>query len=337
LRCGIHWEVKATITNYTMKRLQLLAAIILLVCAVPLQAQKHIAFKLVQQFEFPFNTEVNGDKFGGISAIQFFNKDSIVLVSDHNADGFSYAFTMNSAYKLLHAKKFYGVESVECIRYSNHLHKLFYAYEKYKTTGVGYIEDGKPIDFFTEAIPSENTSNNRGIEGITFTSDNSLWVAFEAGGSKTCESSTIPFYRFSLQNGKYSADRKTVYEYPFSRCSCSNGKFNGSFGNGVSEILAFNSDANKILVLERCFSGFSANLKLYLATVPKEGKLLQKELVFDFNANATFDKQNKNYSPDNLEAMTWGEMENGMRTLYIASDNNFNILQRNQVVKLVEE
>ncbi len=305
---------------------------------MPAYSQKKLSFKLEKQAIIPRDSsKEKGKKFGGISAIEYFNEDSILVVSDHDADGYSYIFTINTYNRVLAVNRFYDLQCIEAIRYNKRMHKLFYAFEKGKSTGVGYIEDEKPVTIFTEPIPSANTTTNRGIEGITFSKDNSLWVSFESGGSKDCENSTIPFYRFKPTGKNYAAGKKTVYEYPFVRCSCSRGNFNGALGNGVSEILAFKDDPNKMLVLERCFNGFQLHVLLYLVTVPKTGRKLKKELVFNFNKDNILDEIRNHFIPDNLEGMTWGKNENGKRTLYLISDNNFNMLQRNQVVKLIEE
>ncbi len=304
----------------------------------PAQAQKKLSFKLEKQAIIPRDSsKEKGKKFGGISGMEYFSEDSVLMVSDHDADGYSYIFTTNTYNKILAAHRFYDLQGIEAIRYNKRLNKLFYAFEKGKSTGVGYIEGGKAVTFYSEPIPSANTTSNRGIEGITFGKDNSLWVSFESGGSKDCENGTIPFFRFKPKGKNYDPNKKTVYDYPFVRCSCSRGNFNGALGNGVSEILAFKDDPNKLLVLERCFNGFQLHVQLYLVTVPKTGTTLRKELVFNFNQDSIIDEIRNHFIPDNLEGMAWGKTENGKRTLYLVSDNNFNMLQRNQVIKLKEE
>ncbi len=317
-----------------------LAVAILMYCiGIPnVTAQNKIAFRLAKNTTLPHDSNATKAKrLGGISGIEYFSNDSMLLVSDHDGDGYSYAFTMNTASKITGASRFYGLKGVEAIRYNRFTKQLFYSFEKNKTTGVGYIEKGKAVELFSEPIPSANSTNNRGVEGIAIASDGSLWAAFESGGSTECDNSSLPFYRYPLHKGQYDTAKRTTYEYPFSRCSCSHGIFNGMMGNGVSEILAFKDDPNKLLVLERCFSGFQVHVLLFLATIPPTGNKIQKELLFNFNSNSKFDAANKSFAPDNLEGMAWGPLENGKRTLYMVSDNNYNYFQKNQVVKLVEE
>ena len=301
-------------------------------------AQNNLSFRLEKNITIPHDSNATkANRFGGISAIEYFNNDSLLVVSDHDGDGYSYMFTMDAWGRKRTASRFYNVKGVESIRYNRTMKKLFYSFENNKSTGVGYIDKGKAVELFSEPIPSANASNNRGAEGIAIASDNSLWVSFEAGGSTLCQNDSIPFYRYKPHNGKYDNNHRTTYQYPFNRCSCSHGVFNGIMGNGVSEILAFKDNPDKLLVLERCFNGFQIHVLLYMVTLPKNGKLLEKELVFNFNSNAKFDSANKNYTPDNLEGMCWGAVENGKRTLYLVSDNNYRFFQKNQMVKLIEE
>ncbi|WP_162903112.1 esterase-like activity of phytase family protein [Taibaiella koreensis] len=322
-----------------------------------LWAQTSFKFELIEQKEFSEYVDAAcKEKFGGISAIEMIpdavapgnpehkagRQSSLYLVSDHypnrrsaGVTQYSYSFRIDAADKVYEPSVFFGQNSVESVRYNEQSGKLFYSYEGDDNTGIGYIESGKGHILFEEPIPSDN----RGIEGITFTSDNRLWAVCESGDQQSC-GYTVPFYCFppdSSTNGAYDIKARTEYQYPFDKCSCLDAGcgFNGSIGNGISEILALQGRKDKILVLERCFEGKAAHVRLFLATVTAGSRILTKQLVFDFNDNATFSAKDKAFTPDNLEGMAWGSAENGNPVLYLVSDNNFNpSRQRNQIVKL---
>jgi hypothetical protein len=113
--------------------------------------------------------------------------------------------------------------------------------------------------------------------------------------------------------------------------------------NGISEILAL--DDHRLLVLER--SGvkgadgrYSYHIRLYLADVAKArdvskmGSLLatavrpvEKRLLLNFDSLGI--------RIDNLEAMAWGPRQaDGARTLVLASDDNYDAKQINQILVL---
>jgi hypothetical protein len=326
-------------------------------------SQNKISFKLIDQREIQVEPNSITRFYGGISGIEYMN-DSVIakgvmrwgkpnvsvanhnvllMVSDYNpAEKKSHAFQVESDYVVTAFSDFFGLRSIECIRYNKTLDELFYSYEEKSITGVASIKmDGrgmKDYELIEDSIPSKNTSENRGIEGIAFTNDNNLWLAFEAGGNTECVTESIPFlcYKLDTVTMTYDKNNFTQYEYPFNRCQCmaDTQHFNGWIGNGVSEILGMKNDPNQLLVLERCFNGTKGSVKLFLATVNMETHQLSKELVFDFNDNSSFDAKDRDFSPDNLEAMTWGDDEDGHAVLYLASDNNFSKKQKNQLVKL---
>ena len=277
--------------------------------------------------------------FGGISGIEYLaDKGVTLMVSDKDEHrGPSHAFIMyreDSIRELI--TDFPGIgnyndiqlKEIESFRYNKKQRKFYFSYES-DHTGVGSIEAGnKEKIVFTEDLPS----SNRGIEGIAFTSNNDLWAAEESGKGTLCDKDLYTtFYKFSPGKDGYNGQHATQFTYPLNRCSCSGGKsFNGRIGNGVSEILAF--DANKLLVLERCWDGGSngSNVMLYLATINEKNKTLTKQLLVDVNAILNGKKV------DNLEGMTWGKPIKGQRTLYLVSDDNFNSKQVTQFIILRE-
>ncbi len=321
------------------------------------RAQTGFRFELIAQSEFrDFADTACREKFGGISAIEMM-PDAVApgslhdrsgrgarlyLISDHYPNRrkagikqYSYCFPMDTAGKVYCPAVFFGQNSVESVRYNEQFGKVFYSYEGDDRTGIGFITSDTGHILFEQSLPSDN----RGIEAITFTADNCLWAVCESGDKQSGDPA-ISFYRFPPDpRGKrlYDTSARVDYQYPFDKCSCMDAdcNFNGSIGNGISEILALKNRKDSILVLERCFDGKAAHVRLFLATVQAGSRVLTKQLVFDFNNNSTFSAKDKAYAPDNLEGMAWGPEEQGYPVLYLVSDDNFNpARQRSQIVRL---
>lgn len=305
---------------------------VVLAFAWPLGLQAQLSFSLAKCITLPKSGSRAQGTLGGISGMQYREDGNLLLVSDKDRDGYSYGFTVDTNGNVLHSQRWYNLQNVECVR-TNKRGRYYYSFEGNSNTGVGFIDKGQPKIVFSEDIPGDHATFNRGIEGITFTADGCLWVAFEAGGGTDCAAKTLPFYQLQPKNGKFYTANKKVFHYSFDRCGCAS-RFNGTIGNGVTEILSVPGQANKLLVLERCFSGIAVHVKLFMATIPTTGSQLDKELVFNFNSSITVN--GKRFYPDNLEAMDWGPMEGGKRTLYLVSDDNYNVMQRTQIIKLVE-
>lgn len=108
--------------------------------------------------------------------------------------------------------------------------------------------------------------------------------------------------------------------------------------NGVPEILWY--DDNRLLVMERSFSTgiLSCTIKIYMADLAGATNVLNisrlndstaykpatKRLLFNLNSLGRF--------VDNLEGITFGPvLPNGNRYLILIADNNFQLLEKNQV------
>ena len=283
-------------------------------------------------------------RFGGFSGIEYINNEIWVISdrakkADIEEDESSYVFILDTNYNFQHSFKFYDVKNAESIRFDKLTKNYFYAFEEKLETGVGYVDSysKEPHKIITEKI----NLLNRGIEALTFSKDSSLWVAFESGTNPKCEGmTTTPFYKipFDKQKFTYNDSLKIIYEYPIDRCECLNydpnihQDFDGNLGNGVTEILAFPNDPNKMLVLERCYNKKIVSA-IYLAEISVSSKSIQKTKIFDFNDAKNFSKTN--FRPDNLEGMTWGSNNKGENLIYLITDNNFSKAQNSQLIKLV--
>jgi len=113
--------------------------------------------------------------------------------------------------------------------------------------------------------------------------------------------------------------------------------------NGISEILAL--DAHRLLVLER--SGikgadgrYSYHIRLYVADLAKAQDVSKVESLSATPVRAAQKRLLLNFDSlgiriDNLEAMAWGpRLKDGARTLVLASDDNYDANQVNQILVL---
>ncbi|WP_310586942.1 esterase-like activity of phytase family protein [Dyadobacter aurulentus] len=66
----------------------------------------------------------------------------------------------------------------------------------------------------------------------------------------------------------------------------------------------------------------------------KQAIIEKTKMLFDFNDPTYMPAVKTGWLPDNLEGMTWGSKENGNRTLYLISDDNFRANQRTQLIVL---
>lgn len=278
-------------------------------------------------------------KFGGISGIEFYN-NTLLGVSDRafnsKTNQNSYIFEIDSLSQVSSAFRFFGVDNAESIRFDKFTKKMFYAFERDDSTGVGFINDQSvPTNLVMFSMTNYSlTSDNRGIESLCFDDCNRLWFTFESSSSGTMSFFQTPF---DSTKNSYDFSKRKVFHYPFESKSClkTDQIINGSLGNGITEILSY--DTNKLLVMERCFDGFFVTMKLFVASIPTEGNLLSKQQIFDFSIKNEFLGENHALKPDNMEGMCWGKDEAGHRILYVISDDNFNPKrQRTLLLKLRE-
>ncbi|HTN16763.1 MAG TPA: esterase-like activity of phytase family protein [Chitinophagaceae bacterium] len=269
--------------------------------------------------------------FGGISSIEH-SADGFILLSDHYRDGRSYSFVLNDSLGLQPAAQVAALLDIESFRVNTHTGIHAYSFEGKISTGlftVRYSTDNKPVydTLALDRIPGQHTTDNRGIEGLAFAADSSLWMTFESGGDTSCGSSSLAFRRYGYDQvaQQYHAADYTTYAYPFDRCNCTatkeGARFNGWVGNGVSEILFLPGSSDSLLVLERCFDGQAGHVVLWLATLHPGSSALSKEAVFDFNHTGS--TAFKGFKPDNLEGMCWSKEDQGHPVLYLVSDDNY--------------
>jgi hypothetical protein len=209
--------------------------------------------------------------------------------------------------------------------------------------------DGNYIDTFT--LPSqlrmhvtESGPRRNGVfEGLTF-ADNykTLFVSVEEplynDGSRAGlndSSGVTRILKFDMTTKKSVAQYAYVID-PVAHAPLPPGAFEI---NGVSDILCLGED--KFLVIERSFSTgrMACTIKLYLADISAVdnindiSSLKNKPEIKKASKKLLLDMDDLGFYIDNIEGITFGPiLKNGKRSLLFISDNNFNPLQKTQVL-----
>ncbi|MFD1141685.1 esterase-like activity of phytase family protein [Larkinella insperata] len=220
---------------------------------------------------------------------------------------------------------------VESVRYDAPTDTYFFSVETDDESYVGFKKHAMPgLGETFGRIPLPHplpVDRNKGIEALALT-PNYLWVAPEAGSVEEAriDNPLIHFYRYKKTGDSVVFDAEFSYEIDRNVCPTDSNEKLG----GISEMIALPGDESRLLVLERCYEPTtrSVTAKLYEAQIDEARKKLIKlkdKPAFDFNSRSGF-------RPDNLEAMTWGEDNDGHKTLFILSDDN---ISKNQWTQLI--
>ena len=195
--------------------------------------------------------------------------------------------------------------------------------------------------------------DNLVFEGLTLSVDRrSLWVSMEAPLLQDGPMPTMTngaWSRFS-RFGRSLGDPRTAgfdvlqaqFAYPIDPIPSLGALTSAHAQTGVSEILAV--DETHLFVLERAFAvGAGWRIRLFEADLENASDVqaidalapygapsfepITKQLVLDFDTLGV--------RIDNLEGMCFGpSLPNGHRTLVLVSDDNFNVLQKTQLLAL---
>ncbi|WP_233206594.1 esterase-like activity of phytase family protein [Caulobacter sp. FWC2] len=210
--------------------------------------------------------------------------------------------------------------------------------------------DGTPVA--RQVVPDALTFHDGGktgarknatTEGISWSADGrSLWVSMEW---PLVQDGPIPSVAEGGLTRLSRLDRagKLVAQYAYRIDPVQVASPVGVGDNGVSEILAL--DDHRLLVLER--SGikqadgrYSYHVRLYLADVGKAEDVSKVESLLATPVRPVEKRLLLNFDSlgiriDNLEAMAWGPRQaDGARTLVLASDDNYDAKQINQILVL---
>ncbi|MBK8494322.1 MAG: esterase-like activity of phytase family protein [Chitinophagaceae bacterium] len=213
---------------------------------------------------------------------------------------------------------------------------------------------GKYIDEFVlpgnlkMQVSEKGPRRNGVLEGLSFADDyKTLYVSaeeplYEDGPSAglTGNKAFIRIFKFDVAGSQGAVRKKSTAQYayqlePVAHAANPQTAFKI---NGVSEIL--NLGNNKLLVMERSFSTgrLPCTIKLFIADLNGAtdiGSTALKNNTSFIPAKKTLllNMDDLGIYTDNLEGITFGPtLPNGNRTLICIADNNFNILEKAQIL-----
>ncbi|QLE58745.1 esterase-like activity of phytase family protein [Nostoc sp. TCL26-01] len=199
-----------------------------------------------------------------------------------------------------------------------------------------------PNKFLPDKNGKQGIRNNLAFESLTITPDNKyLYTATENAliqdgtASQPNLGTSCRILQYNLQTNQPEKEFLYLTEpiAPFLNVT-------GKFASGLPDLLALDNQGH-FLSIERSFTGLGFAVSLFqislagaddihqidslLAVDPKNIKPVQKKLLLDLR---TLD-----IALDNIEGLTIGpRLSNGQQALILISDNNFNSLQRSQIL-----
>lgn len=254
---------------------------------------------------------------------------------------------------------------LESLRYMHFQDKLLIANEGQILKGINAsidILDVTGNQYETVTLPTAYQQNTEGTTGPYYNTafeslslsqeENTYWAAMEGPLKQDAPLATInlgaPVRIAKIDS--LSMTFREEYIYPLDPVTHRADATENAFKvNGIVSILEYAS--KKMLVMERSFTSGLAdggnNVKIYdvdlseatnihstISIKDKTYKVAKKKLVFDFESVRS---SLTNQMVDNIEGMTFGPtLENGHKSLIVASDNNFNLFgtQLNQFIAL---
>jgi hypothetical protein len=215
------------------------------------------------------------------------------------------------------------------------------AVRRMKADGTPITRTVVPENLTFQADGKTGARKNATTEGITWSADGrSLWLSMEW---PLVQDGPVPSVAEGGPVRLTRLDRagKLLAQYAYRIDPVQVASPVGGGDNGISEILTL--DDHRLLVLER--SGvkeadgrYSYHIRLYLADLAKARdvskvkdlsatpvRVVEKRLLLNFDSLGI--------RIDNLEAMAWGPRQaDGARTLVLASDDNYDAKQINQIL-----
>lgn len=116
--------------------------------------------------------------------------------------------------------------------------------------------------------------------------------------------------------------------------------FSNKYANGLSDLLALDNQGH-LLSIERSFTGLGFSIMLFQVSLEESDDIHNIDSLLAVDAKnikparkkLLLDLRTLNVALDNLEGLTLGSiLLDGNRSLILVSDNNFNLLQRTQVL-----
>src|SRR5690606_39253249 len=345
--------------------------VLFLALATSAVAQEMHKPELIGAFTLPTGLKIGGVEFGGISGLDYDPRaDVYYAISDDRSENAPARFyklklaidgsgvqsldILETVTLLDKAGKPFALKDVdpESIRFNTATGTIYWSSEgdrngrpfvgEAKTDGSFIREFALPETYIPDEGKTRGIRNNLSFESLTITPDGKTLLAgtenalVQDGDKATLDhGSRSRIIAFDLASGnvtaEYAYDTDPIFtkatEPPFWN------------DNGMSE---FVSDGNDLLTVERSFAmGVGNRITLYRASfdgasdvkgVPSLANQpvtpLSKQLLLQL------DEGDFGLDIDNIEAVTFGPMVDGKRTLVLASDNNFSHGQVSQFIAL---
>ncbi len=208
-------------------------------------------------------------------------------------------------------------------------------------TGEHIAQLPLPVNLKSQAV-EKGPRRNSVLEGMTF-ADNyqKLYVSVEEplyeDGPRADLEDNNAFARITCFDMASKIPTKQ-FAYKLANVARPPEPATGTKINGISEILAF--EPGKLLVVERSYSSGSLhfNIKVFLANlsgatdISKTGSLKEAQFI-PMAKSLLLNMDDLGILVDNVEGVTFGPtLPNGRRTLVFVTDNNFNPLEKTQLL-----
>ncbi|MEJ5022565.1 esterase-like activity of phytase family protein [Ochrobactrum vermis] len=327
--------------------------------------------ELIGAFTLPTGLKISGTEFGGISGLDYDPRDNVyyAISDDRSEKAPARFYKLKLAIDGSGVRSLDIVEAVtlldktgkpfmpkdvdpESIRFNAATGTIFWSSEgnkngrpfigEAKTDGSFVREFALPEAYVPDQGKTRGIRNNLSFESLTVTPDGKTLLAgtenalIQDGDKATLDhGSRSRIIAFDLASGNVTAEYAYDADPIFTRATLP--PFWND--NGMSEFVA---DGNNLLTVERSFAmGVGNHITIYRAAFDGASNVkdvpalasqsvtpLAKKLLLQLNEG------DFGLDIDNIEAITFGPMVDGKRTLILASDNNFNHGQVSQFIAL---
>jgi len=206
-----------------------------------------------------------------------------------------------------------------------------------------------PPKFLPDKDQQQGIRNNLGFESLTITPDQkTLFTATEnaliqdgtstkPGTGTRCRILQYDLFSNGYTQPRYRPAKEFLYETePITPIL----NISGKFASGLTDLLALDNQGN-FLSLERSFNGWGFTVLLFHTSLKNASEIqgIDSLLAFDqqkikpVGKKLLLNLQKVNIAVDNIEGLSLGPiLPDGHPTLILVSDNNFNQLQRTQIL-----
>ena len=346
-------------------------AVLLAVSAVPAMAQDTAGkIDLLGSITLPTGLLISGDEFGGISGLDYdAASDRYFAISDdrsQRAPARFYELKLGLDAEGLHSVDIAQTHALrqssgdvfpengvdpEAIRFDAARKSIIWSSEG-DISGAPAIYESRLDGTFLRsfAVPSyygPNDDNTAGVygnlafESVAISNDGATLFALtenalaQDGGKATLEAGSYSrLIAFDNKTGAPSAEY--IYETgPIFTKATAEPSYND---NGVSDMMAL--EDGRFITVERSFAaGVGNQIKLFVMSVDGASDIIGQESIDGIKPTpvtklelATIGEGHFGLDIDNIEAITFGPEIDGVKTVVIASDNNFNATQFTQLV-----